>query len=93
MLPHFPSPLASLGGPELQRQVFEINSNKQLKNEMEEDGMTNRLALVTNANDFVGPPAVTALIESGFKVIVHDPAFLDSDEREKYQEGLQLYRG
>lgn len=43
------------------------------------------IALVTNVKDFVGPPAVTALIESGFKVIAHDPAFLDADEKVKYQ--------
>ena len=44
------------------------------------------MALVTNVQDFVGPPAVTALLESGFKVIAHDPAFLDSDEKKKYQD-------
>jgi hypothetical protein len=48
--------------------------------------MTKKLALVTNVKEFVGPPAVTALLESAFKVIAHDPAFFDSDEREKYQD-------
>jgi NAD(P)-dependent dehydrogenase (short-subunit alcohol dehydrogenase family) len=48
--------------------------------------MIKRVALVTNANDFVGPPTVKALIESGFEVITHDLAFTDSGERDKYQD-------
>ena len=44
-----------------------------------------RVALVTNAKDYVGPPAVSALIECGFNVTTQDSAFIDSDERAKYQ--------
>src|SRR5260370_37254904 len=39
---------------------------------------TNRkVALVTNAADYAGPPAVTALSEAGFQVLVHDDTFDD----------------
>src|SRR6266481_1742209 len=34
-------------------------------------------ALVTNASDFAGPPAVQALVASGFRVLVCDRAFHD----------------
>ncbi|SOE97071.1 3-oxoacyl-[acyl-carrier protein] reductase [Burkholderia sp. D7] len=37
----------------------------------------NRTALVTNATGYAGPPAVTALSNSGFRVFVHDEAFND----------------
>lgn len=46
-----------------------------------------KVALVTNALDFVGPPAVAALLESGFKVAVHDPGFTDPAAREDYAAG------
>jgi 3-oxoacyl-[acyl-carrier protein] reductase len=34
--------------------------------------MEQKVALVTNASDYAGPPAVTALLEAGFRVLVHD---------------------
>ena len=39
--------------------------------------MKQRIALVTNVLDFVGPPAVRALCENGFSVIAQDGAFTD----------------
>jgi 3-oxoacyl-[acyl-carrier protein] reductase len=42
------------------------------------------LALVTNALEFAGPAAVTALHESGFQIVAHDVSFAKSSEREKY---------
>lgn len=36
---------------------------------------TARLALVTNATGFAGPPAVSALLEAGFQVLAHDASF------------------
>ncbi len=48
--------------------------------------MTSKTALVTNASDYVGPPAVKALVESGFSVIAHDPTFSDAEKRHKYQD-------
>ena len=46
--------------------------------------MSKPLALVTNALEFAGPPAVTALHESGFQIVAHDASFAESSEREKY---------
>ncbi len=41
--------------------------------------MNKKIALVTNVLDFVGPPAVKALLEGGYNVVVaQDPAFQDS---------------
>jgi NAD(P)-dependent dehydrogenase (short-subunit alcohol dehydrogenase family) len=36
------------------------------------------VALVTNAGDYAGPPAVAALAEAGFRVLVHDRSFADA---------------
>lgn len=36
------------------------------------------VALVSNAIGFAGPPAVQALLDAGFRVVAHDPAFADS---------------
>jgi 3-oxoacyl-[acyl-carrier protein] reductase len=44
-------------------------------------------ALVTNALEFAGPPAVVALCEAGFLVIAHDTAFVDTTTRDGYQKG------
>ncbi|EKV32689.1 short-chain dehydrogenase/reductase SDR [Caenispirillum salinarum AK4] len=44
-------------------------------------------ALVTNATGFAGPPAVTALLEAGFRVLAHDPAFGDSADWERFRDG------
>ena len=37
--------------------------------------MNQRIGLVTNALDYVGPPAVKALLKSGYSVVAQDPAF------------------
>ena len=47
--------------------------------------MGNKIALVTKALDYVGPPAVKALLESGYDVVAHDPAFQDANQREDYK--------
>ena len=36
-----------------------------------------QVALVTNASDYAGPPAVAALLEAGFRVLAHDDSFVD----------------
>jgi NAD(P)-dependent dehydrogenase (short-subunit alcohol dehydrogenase family) len=36
-----------------------------------------QIALVTNASDYAGPPAVAALLDAGFRVLVHDDSFVD----------------
>lgn len=43
--------------------------------------MNKKIALVTNVLDYVGPPAVNALLESGYTVVAHDPAFQDADKQ------------
>ena len=47
--------------------------------------MNRKCALVTNARDFLGPPAVAALGEVGFRVLVHDRAFGEARVREEYE--------
>ena len=47
--------------------------------------MNERHALVTNARDFLGPPAVAALSDAGFRVMVHDRAFGDMGIRQEYE--------
>ncbi|KJK24362.1 short-chain dehydrogenase [Burkholderiaceae bacterium 16] len=42
---------------------------------MEKVVSKHRVALVTNAADYAGPPAFSALIAAGFRVLVHDNAF------------------
>ena len=44
-----------------------------------------KTALVTNALDFVGPPAVQALLEDGYKVLAHDPAFTSASARDAFE--------
>jgi hypothetical protein len=44
--------------------------------------LNNKTALVTNVLDYVNPPAVKALLESGYKVVAHDPAFQETDKQE-----------
>ncbi len=46
--------------------------------------MSKRTALVTNALDFVGPPAVRALLDDGYDVVAQDPAFRDIDKQAGY---------
>lgn len=45
----------------------------------------NKTALVTNALDYVGPPAVKALSESGYRIVAQDPAFQDSEQIKHYK--------
>ena len=47
--------------------------------------MNTKTALVTNALDYVGPPAVKALLEDGYNVVAQDPAFLDPDRQEDFK--------
>ena len=47
--------------------------------------MNKQIALVTNALDFVGPPAVKALSEGGYNVVAQDPAFQDTRKKENYK--------
>ena len=49
------------------------------------NNMNKKVALVTNALDFVGPPAVQALLEADYQVIAQDPAFQDKAAGEDYQ--------
>ena len=47
--------------------------------------MESKIALVTNVLDYVGPPAVKALLKSGYDVVAHDPAFQDTNQQEDYK--------
>ena len=47
--------------------------------------MNTRIAMVTNVLDYVGPPAVKALLESGYRVVAQDPAFQDENRQKDYQ--------
>ncbi len=46
-----------------------------------------RVALVTNATDFAGPPAVAALLDGGFRVFAHDTAFENRETWEQFLDG------
>jgi len=46
--------------------------------------MIEKVALITNVLDFVGPPAVTALLKDGYNVVAQDPAFQDTKIRDDY---------
>ena len=48
--------------------------------------MTQPVALVTNALEFAGPPAVDVLQRAGFQVVVHDIAFSSPTAQANYQE-------
>ncbi len=43
-------------------------------------------ALVVNASDFVGPPAVDALVSAGFRVFVQDEVFLSKGAWQRFVE-------
>lgn len=43
------------------------------------------VALVTNARDFAGPPAVDALCDAGFRVLVQDPGFDEDSQKAAYR--------
>ena len=47
--------------------------------------MTEKIALVTNVLDYVGPPAVQALLEGGYTVLAQDPGFQDRHKQEDYK--------
>lgn len=47
--------------------------------------MNKKIALVTNVLDYVGPPAVKALLEGGYDVVAQDPAFQDDTKQEGYK--------
>ena len=47
--------------------------------------MTQKIALVTNALDYVGPPAINALLSDGYEVVAQDPAFETSEQKESYK--------
>jgi len=47
--------------------------------------MNEKYALVTHVLDFVGPPAVKALLESGHCVVAQDPAFQDDRKKREYE--------
>lgn len=46
--------------------------------------MSQRTALVTNAREFLGPPAANALLEAGFRVLVHDRGFTHEAARAEF---------
>ena len=50
-------------------------------------GKESRTALVSNATGFAGPPAVTALLEAGFRVLAHDEAFTDAQAWQGFAQG------
>ncbi|MFP3567432.1 SDR family oxidoreductase [Paraburkholderia sp. SIMBA_030] len=45
------------------------------------------VALVTNASDYAGPPAVNALAEANFRVLVHDDTFEDKEAWASFSSG------
>ncbi len=47
--------------------------------------MNKKIALVTNVLDYVGPPAVKALVGDGYEVLAQDPAFKDANRQEEYE--------
>jgi len=47
--------------------------------------MNKKIALVTNVLDYVGPPAVKALLDGGYDVIAQDPAFQDTNKEIEYK--------
>ena len=47
--------------------------------------MNKKIALVTNALDFVGPPAVKVLLEGGYSVVAQDSAFQDANKHKDYK--------
>ncbi|MDX1739277.1 MAG: SDR family NAD(P)-dependent oxidoreductase, partial [Alphaproteobacteria bacterium] len=48
--------------------------------------MLNKVALVTNVLDYVGPPAVEALLAGGYHVLAQDPAFKDTKIQAEYKD-------
>ncbi len=52
--------------------------------------MSQKIALVTNALSYVGPPAVNRLIQDGYLVIAQDKSFEDEVVREKYESNTLI---
>jgi len=50
--------------------------------------MDKKIALVTNVLDYVGPPAVTALIAEEYQVVAQDHAFQKTDCLHAYQQQI-----
>jgi NAD(P)-dependent dehydrogenase (short-subunit alcohol dehydrogenase family) len=46
--------------------------------------MNKRIAIVTNVLDYVGPPAVKALLKDGYNVVAQDSAFQVSEKQDDY---------
>jgi 3-oxoacyl-[acyl-carrier protein] reductase len=49
--------------------------------------LRSKVALVTNVTDFAGPPAVDALLDADFRVLVHDRTFADQDSWTRFSSG------
>ncbi len=49
--------------------------------------MTQRAALVTNVLGYAGPPAVSALLQDGYRVFAHDTAFTDAAPAAAFIDG------
>ena len=47
--------------------------------------MNKKIALVTNVLDYVGPPAVRALLDKGYDVVAQDPVFQNTNKQEDYK--------
>ncbi len=47
--------------------------------------MNKKTAIITNVLDFVGPPAVQALLEDDYSIIAQDPAFQNHEVKEEYK--------
>ncbi len=52
--------------------------------------MDKKVALVTNVLDYVGPPAVTALIAQGYQVVAQDTAFQETGSLHAYQQQINM---
>ena len=64
------------------RKMLESTQSTAREGEKKMSGLT---ALVTNALEFAGPPAVVALCNAGFQVIAHDTAFVDTTTRDRFE--------
>jgi len=47
--------------------------------------MSKPVALVTNACEFAGPPAIAALHDAGLRLVAHDASFAESAGRERFR--------
>ncbi len=48
--------------------------------------MSNRIAYVTNVEEYVGPPTAQATTEAGWQVFCHDDSFADEAARTRYEQ-------